>query len=196
MNAAYAEIRGGAASEASEPDDSEPADESQPEGRGAQVAENLVRIGFLSGDARQASNPAVEVLATLLLPGGEVGVCLTCLGVKSNGEYECGKRSGSFRAMTVTDTVGHSLHPIARTEIVFCTKDELSWTVSQYVGQRTDNVTLYSIPFDDILGASVRGHKRDVVEVWIADGSTVSVHTRPREGDALCQYVERAATSG
>ena len=130
----------------------------------------------------------------------EVAVCLTCLGVKSNHHYECRERTGSFRAMTVTrqDTlyaVNDYLHPIKRTEIVVCTENDLSWTVSQYAGQGADRVTLYSIPFTDVLGAEVRGHKRDVVDVWIDDGPTVTIHTRPREADALGEYIERTATS-
>ncbi len=39
------------------------------------------------------------------------------------------------------------------------------------------------------------GHKRDVVDVWIDDGPTVSIHTPAREADALSDYVERAAAS-
>lgn len=209
MNAAYAEIRGGATPEAVEPEAIEPeavepepvepeaaeptseapTDEPASQSRRAEVADNLVRIGFLSGDARRARNPAVDVLATLLPSGAQIGICLTCRGVKSNGQYKCRETSDIFRAMMDTR------RPMARTTIVLCTHDELSWTASQYVGQRRDNVTLYSIPFDDILGAAVRGHKRDVVEVWIADEMTVSVHTRPHEGDALCEYIERAVTS-
>ena len=211
VNAAYAEIRGGealeaaepkpAAPEATDPDDSEPTDEPARDGRRADVAANLVRIGFLSGDAPQTDNPAVEVLATLLPSSAEIGVCLTCLGVKSTGEYKCRETSGRFRAMTFTRrdepyAGGGSVRPIARTEIVLCTHEELSWTASQYGGERRDNVTLYSIPFDDILGASVRGRRRDDVEVWIADGLTVSVHTRPHEGEDLCRYIERIAASG
>lgn len=210
MNAAYAEIRGGVvpaepdaseadAPESAEPDRSEPTDESARDGRAAQIAENLVRIGFLSREAGQAGNPAVDVLATLLPPRAQIGACLTCLGVKSDGHYKCRERMGSFRAKMIMRrdgpyAVGGHAHPIARTEIVLCTHDELSWTVSQYAGERRDNVTLYSIPFTDILGASVRGRKRDVVEVWIADRTAVSVHTRPRMGDALCRCIELAAT--
>lgn len=48
----------------------------------------------------------------------------------------------------------------SRTEIVLCTDDELSWTASKYAGHRMDTVTLYSIPFTDILGAEVTKRKR------------------------------------
>ena len=195
VNAAYAQIRGEA-----RPEDPDPIDEGDTGGGEAAVADNLVRIGFISSDARHPRNPAVDVLASLLPEGSRIHVCLTCLGVKSNGHYECRKTSGSFSAVTVTRqdgpyATGDSVHAIARTEIVLCTDDELSWTVSKYAGHRMDEVTLYSIPFDDILGASVHGRKHDVVEVWIASGPRVSIHTRPRAGEALSAYIERAAKS-
>ena len=61
LNAAYAQIRG----EAPDPDDSEePTDE--PDERHAAIADVLVRLGFILSDARRPTNPAVDVLATLL----------------------------------------------------------------------------------------------------------------------------------
>jgi hypothetical protein len=171
-----------------------------PDERHAAIADTLARLGFIPADAGLRTNPAVDVLATLLPETAEVAVCLTCVGVKSNGDYECRERTGSFRAMTVTrqDTpyaVNDYLHPIKRTEIVVCTEDDLSWTVSQYAGRGMDRVSLYSIPFTDILGAEVRGRKRDVVDVWIDAGPTITIHTRPREADALREYIERTAPS-
>ncbi len=196
LNAAYAHIRGDIADDSPEPEE----DEEHGDERHAAIADMLARLRFIPDDARRRTNPAVDVLATLLPETAEVAVCLTCLGVKSNHHYECRERTGSFRAMTVTrqDTlyaVNDYLHPIKRTEIVVCTENDLSWTVSQYAGQGADRVTLYSIPFTDVLGAEVRGHKRDVVDVWIDDGPTVTIHTRPREADALGEYIERTATS-
>jgi DnaJ domain len=197
LNAAYAQIHDQPT--AGVPGDSgEPTDE--PDERQVAVAERLARLGFISGDARRAGNPAVEVLAELLPEGAEIAVCLTCLGVKSDGHYECREKSGSFRAMTVTrhDTpyaVNDYVHPLKRSEIVVCTQNELCWTVSQYAGQGMDTVTLRSIPFTDILGAETRGRRRDVVDVWIEDGPTVSIHTRLRAADALRGYVERTATA-
>jgi DnaJ domain len=199
LNAAYAQIRNEAAGEDPEPDESgeamrEPAD------RRAAIAESLARLGFIPSDGRHRDNPAVDVLATLLPENAAVAVCLTCLGVRSSGQYKFRERSGGFRAMTVArrDTpyaVSDYVHPIERTEIVFCTDDELSWTVSQYAGEGRDRVALYSLPFADVLGAEVRGRKRDVVDVWIDDGPTVSIRTRPRGADALRECIERAATS-
>jgi hypothetical protein len=166
----------------------------------AEVAANLVRIGFISDDAGHSGNPVVEVLASLLPEGSRIDVCLTCLGVKSKGRYACRERTGEFTAMTIARQEWHyapgdSVHPIARTEIVLCTEGELSWTASKYVGHGTDTVTLYSIPFSDILGAEVRNRKRDIVDVWIDDGQTISIQTRPREADALRDYIERVATA-
>lgn len=202
LNAAYAQIRGAGSPETSAREGSgDPEERSDvPDQRHDAIADKLELLGFISSNARRRDNPAVEVLAALLPETAEVAVCLTCLGVKANGHYECRERTGTFRAMTVTRQDGpystrDYVHPLERTQIVVCTDDELSWTASQYVGQGTDRVTLYSIPFDDILGGSVQGHKRDVVDVWIADGPTVSIRTRPREGDTLGDFVERAAAS-
>jgi DnaJ domain len=201
LNAAYAQLRDEEDGESVEPEAShedEPTHE--PDERRAAIADALARVGFISSDARRQGNPAVDVLTRLLPETAEVGACLTCLGVKSSGEYDCRERTGNFRAMTVTrqDTpyaVHDHVHPIDRTELVVCTQDDLSWTVSQYSGEGMDTVTLYSIPFSDILGAEVRGRRRDVIEVWIDDGPTVSIRTRPREADALRECIERTATS-
>ena len=202
LNAAYAQIHDAADAEPPETEDSdEPPDTAdESDGRRAAVAETLARLGFISSDARRRRNPAVDVLAKLLPEDAEIAVCLTCLGVKSNGHYQCQERSGSFRAMTVTRqdgpyAVGDSVHALERTEIVVCTETEVSWTVSRYAGQGVDRVTLYSIPFTDILGAKVQGRKRDVVDVWIDDGPTVSIHTRPREADAVREFIARTATA-
>jgi DnaJ domain len=199
LNAAYAQIRGEGGDEAAVPEDpQEPIH--APEGRHAAIADMLVRLGFVSSDVRRGSNPAVDVLATLLPEDAEVAVCLTCLGVKANGPYECRETSGTFTAMTITRqdgpyAIGDYVHAIDRTDIVLCTQDEVSWTASQYAGHGNDRVTLYSIPFTEILGAEVRGRKHDVAEVWIDDGPTVSIHTRPHEADGLCEYVERVAST-
>jgi hypothetical protein len=199
LNAAYAQIRDHTDGGASEPEDSQEPMHAPDDRRGA-IAETLARLGFISGEARRASNPAVDVLVTLLPEAAVPAVCLTCLGVKANRRYECRERSANFRATTVMRqdgpyAAGDYVHALERTEIVVCTDDELSWTVSQHAGQGMDKVTLYSIPFTDVLGAEVRGRKRDAVDVWIENGPTVSIHTRPREADALRDYIEHAASS-
>jgi len=215
LNAAYAQIRGGEANDAdvldaedTEPESSpeeEPEEEpeDEPDERQAEIAQQLARIGFIPAAAVRRRNLAVEVLAALLPPGADIGVCLTCDGVKSSGPYQCRERSGTFVGMRIEKHglhgVGDYVQPVKRREIVLCTQDELLWTVSQYGGRGDngydDKVTLYSIPFEDILGAEAKGHKRDSVDVWITDGPTVSIRTPPREADALCEYIERAATT-
>jgi DnaJ domain len=200
LNEAYVQIRrDSGAVDADSEAASETSDEDEPTERRAAVADALVRIGFISAGAAPGHNPAVDVLAALLPEGADIGICLTCLGVKASAPYQCRERSGGFRAMTIARegpyATGDHLHAIARTEVVLCSRDELAWTASQYEGRGIDRVTLYSIPFTDILGAAVQDRKRDRVEVWINDGPTVSIRTRPREADALCEFIERAATS-
>jgi hypothetical protein len=60
VNAAYAQIRGVVADEVAPPEDAAEADGSiddgDADGRVADVAENLVQIGFISGDARKPRN--------------------------------------------------------------------------------------------------------------------------------------------
>jgi curved DNA-binding protein CbpA len=119
LNAAYAQVRDETDAEPPETEDSdEPPDTTDaPDERQAGIADTLARLGFISGDARRANNPAVDVLATLLPESAEIALCLTCLGIKSNGHYECRERSGSFRAMTVTrqDSSGRRLSCAPRT---------------------------------------------------------------------------------
>jgi hypothetical protein len=55
-----------------------------------------------------------------------------------------------------------------------------------------DTVTLYFIPFTDVLGAGVTKRKRDAVDVWIAGGATITIQTRTREADALRECIDRA----
>lgn len=53
-------------------------------------------------------------------------------------------------------------------------------------------VTLYSIPFSDILGATVRRRRRGVVEMYIDDGPTVSFGVAREVADVLRAQVDRA----
>jgi len=209
LNAAYAQIRDPAKDEARGSDvemgpHSDAHGDAELDERRAAIAATLVGLGFISEPAARRSNAAVDVLATLLPGGSEIAVCLSCFGVRSSGPYDCGERSASFRGMAVTRAVGDYavgdyVHAVERTEMVLCTQDELLWTVSKYRGRGAegseDKVTLYSIPFVDILGAAVHNRKRDVVDVWIDDGPTLSIQTRPHEGDVLSAYIERMATS-
>ncbi|HEY1521142.1 MAG TPA: J domain-containing protein [Solirubrobacteraceae bacterium] len=220
LNAAYAQIRGGEVTDAdgTDPDATEAEDgeeiedaepdfsdqkesDNEPDERRSAIAHKLARLGFISEAATHGRNLAVEVLAALLPPGADIGICLTCVSVKSSGPYQCRERHGTFPGMRIdkggVHGAGHYVQVIERSELVLCTPDELLWTVTQYGGRGDngfeDTVTLYSIPFEDILGAEAKGHKRDVVDVWIDDGPTVSIHTPPGEAEALSEYVERAA---
>jgi hypothetical protein len=58
---------------------------------------------------------------------------------------------------------------------------------------REDTVTLYSVPFLDILGATVRDRRKGVVEVWVGDGPTLAFRVMPKAADALQAHVDRAA---
>ena len=58
-----------------------------------------------------------------------------------------------------------------------------------------DDVTLYSVHFDAVLGATVRDRRKGAVEVWLDDESTLSFHTTSSEVESLCSYIERAAAS-
>jgi hypothetical protein len=69
----------------------------------------------------------------------------------------------------------------------------LSWTASRVRSDREDTVTLYSVPFRDILGATVRNRHKGVVEVWVEDGPTLSFRVTPETADALQGYVDQAA---
>lgn len=201
LNAAYAQIRGGEVTDADATDATDPTDpDDNPDERQSAIAQTLVRIGFISEAATHGRNLAVEVLAALLPPGADIGICLTCVGVKSSGPYQCRERHGTFPGKRIEKHglhgVGDFVQAIERRAIVLCTRDELLWTAAEYGGGGDtgyeDTVTLYSIPFDDILGAEAKGHKRDVVDVWIDDGPTVSIYTPPGEAEALREYVERA----
>lgn len=58
-----------------------------------------------------------------------------------------------------------------------------------------DSVTLYSVPFGGILGATVRHRHKGVVEVYIDNGPTLSFRIAPGEVDALQARVDQAAQS-
>ena len=80
-----------------------------------------------------------------------------------------------------------------RREFVVCTEAGLSWTGSRVRSDQEDTVTLYSVPFRDILGATVRNRHKGVVEVWVEAGPTLSFRVTPEAADALQGYVDQAA---
>ena len=69
----------------------------------------------------------------------------------------------------------------------------LSWTASRVGSDIQDVVTLYSVPFRDIVGATVRHRRKGVVEVWVMDGPTLSLRVTPEAADALQAHVDHRA---
>ncbi len=90
---------------------------------------------------------------------------------------------------------GPPLLTAPRRELVVCTQDALSWTASRVDNDRQDVATLYSAPFRDILGATVRHRRKGIVEVWLEDGLTLSFRVTPEAADALQAHVDQAAQS-
>ena len=177
-------------------------------GRRLSIAARLVRLGFITEDRATPDNPAVQVLSELLPPDAELGLCLTCHGFSSSAPYPFAETTGifpdvgSFRmnpAVAQVSPHGPPLLTAPRRELVVCTQVALSWTASrvrsdrQDVVNRQDVVTLYSAPFGEIVGASVRHRRKGVVEVWIEDGTTLSFRVAPEAADALQAHVDHAA---
>ena len=162
-----------------------------------------MRLGFLAAERAAPDNPAVEVLAELLPPDAEVSLCLTCREFASSGPHPFGQTSGVFADVASFYTNqsvaevsgGQTLLTAPRRELVLCTQDALCWTASRVRSDREDSVTLYSVPFGDVLGAVVRHGRRGVVETWIDDGPTLSFRVAPDAADALQAHVDQAARS-
>lgn len=158
--------------------------------RRAAIAAALVRSGFVASDRAALDNPAVEVLAELLPPEAEIDLCLTCDDVSTSGQHTFTERSGQFPR-----PAGSPAGNTSRRAFVVCTEDTLCWTASHVLGPSYDGVTLYSVPFQEILGATVRQRRRGIVDVWIEDGPTLSFRVEPKAADALQSQVDRAAQS-
>jgi hypothetical protein len=168
------------------------------------IAATLVALGFISAETAQRDNPAVEVLAALLPSNGKVGICLSCHEFKCSGAYPFGEATGLFGRPTSSQRVGARRSrwrrgPPARTEIVLCTQDALCWTRSQPLirGARVvgDEVTLYSVQFSAILGATVHDQHKGALEVWLDARASLSFQTTPGEVESLCSHIERAAAT-
>jgi hypothetical protein len=173
-------------------------------GRRLSIAARLVELGFITAERATADNPAVEVLSELLPPDGELGLCLTCHGFSSSGPYPFAETTGvfpnrgSFRMNPVLAEVsphGPPLLAAPRRELVVCTQDALSWTASRMDSDRHDVITVYSAPFRDILGATVRHRRKGVVEVWLEDDLTLSFRVASDAADALQAQIDQAAQS-
>jgi hypothetical protein len=168
--------------------------------RRASIASTLVALGFIARDRATPDNPAVEVLAELLPLQDEVELCLTCHEFSCSGPYELAQVTGRFPDVATMrrrgmHAVGDPLVKGPRRELVVCTRDAVCWTQSQARGEREDSVTLYSVPFSEILGATMRRRHKGVVEMYIDDGPTVSFRVAREVADALRAQVERVAKS-
>ena len=168
------------------------------------IAATLVRLGFIAVDRAAPDNPAVQVLSELLPPDAEIGLCLTCHSVSSSTRYVFAETTGvfpnvgSFRMNPSTAHVLSGGAPVLtapRREIVVCTQTSLSWTASRVRTEKEDTVTLHSVPFADILGASVRRRSKGIVDVWVEAGPTLAFRVTPEAAGALQAYVDRAAQS-
>jgi len=171
-------------------------------GRRSSIAATLVRLGFIAVDRATPENPAVAVLSELLPPDAEVGLCITCDKFSSSTPYPFAETTGIFpdvgslrRNPSGAHVWSHEapLLTAPRREFVVCTESGLSWTASRVRSDREDTVTLDSVPFRDILGATVRNRHKGVVEVWVEAGPTLSFRVTPEAADALQGYVDQAA---
>lgn len=168
--------------------------------RRASIAATLVELGFIPGDRATPNNPAVEVLAELLPPEAKVELCLTCHEFSCSGAYEFAHSTGQFpdvatRYAPGVHGSGGMLVKGPRRDLVLCTQAAVCWTYSQARASREDTVTLYSVPFTDILGASVRHGHKGVVEVYIDEGPTMCFHVERDVVEALQAQVDQAAQS-
>ena len=158
-------------------------------------------LGFIAPDRATPDNPAVEVLAELLPLDAEVKLCLTCHEFSCSGPFEFAHVTGRFPDVATMrrrgmHAVGDPLVKGPRRDLVVCTQDDVCWTQSRARGEGEDSVTLYSVPFSDILGATTRRRQKGVVEVYIDDGPTVSFGVAREVADALRAQVDQAAKSG
>jgi hypothetical protein len=173
-------------------------------GRRSSIAATLVRLGFIEADRATPNNPAVQVLSELLPPDAELDLCLTCHGCSPSAPHPFAETTGIFPnvgtirmgpASADVSPHGPPLLTAPRRELVVCTQVALSWTESRARSDRQDVVTLYSIQFRDILGATVRHRRKGVVEVWVMDGPELSFRVMPEAADALQAHVDQAAQS-
>jgi hypothetical protein len=166
------------------------------------IAGRLVELGFMAEDRATPDNPAVVVLSELLPPDAELGLCLTRHGCSSSAPYPFVETTGIFPnvgsfqmnpAAADVSPHGAPLLTAPRRELVVCTQVALSWTASRVRSDREDVVTLYTVPFRDIVGATVRHRRKGVVEVSVMDGPTVSFRVTPEAAGALQGHVDQAA---
>lgn len=165
------------------------------------IAARLVQLGFIAADRAMPENPAVQVLAELLPRDAEVELCLTCHEFSCSAPCSFSRTTGVFpnpatRYMSEGEfSARPTLVKGPRRELVVCTQDAMHWTGSRAHNRGEDSVTLYSVAFSDILGATVRHRRRGVVEVYLGEGPTMSFRVERDVTGALQAYVDQAAQS-
>lgn len=171
------------------------------------IAATLARLGFISDETAERDNAAADILAELLPNNSAIQLCLSCHDVSLDGTYRFTEAKGVFRRPTTPGYMMMAFQPISapatvplpRTQMVLCTQEDLSWTtsraLSQAGGTSRDEVTLYSISFDELLGAAVSDARKGVVHTWVNEGPTLSFRVAPSEAASLCSCIEREATS-
>jgi hypothetical protein len=134
-------------------------------------------------------------------------VCLSCHDVSADGPYRFAEAKGVFRRPATPGFMTMAFQPVPapvtvalpRSEMILCTREDLSWTASRALRQpgsiSSDEVTLYSISFSELLGAAVADPRKGVVHIWVNEGPTLSFRVTPSEAESLCSCVEREATS-
>jgi hypothetical protein len=179
------------------------------ESRSVEVAQMLVGLGFISSDTADRPNAAVEVLSALLPQDATIEICLTLQGIEFSDEtYVFEETGGSFdrpppyrRARGDDQGVTYwnqQNRPPGRRQLVLCTDDALLWTRSLprvtdgYI--TGDDVRLLSVPLRILLGATVHDKRKGIVEAWIDDGPTLSIHVDKDEAAALCACIEAGAS--
>jgi hypothetical protein len=166
----------------------------------AETAESS-QVAREPADEPMPAPAAVEVLAELLPLAAEVELCLTCHEFSCSGAYEFAHTSGRFPDVAThyvpgVHGIGERLVKGPRRDLVLCTQDAVHWTQSLALGSHEDSVTLHSLPFSAILGATVRHHHKGVVEVYIDEGPTMTFRVEPDVAGALQAQVDQAAQSG
>ncbi len=164
------------------------------------IADTLERIGFLSGIPDTEQDAIIEALARILPDEHDVGVCVSYDDFSASGEHQVQERTCSFLRV-LPPTFGSWQGPplsaaIAKMQIVLCTSELLLWTSShtRAVGAAVEErVTAYSLGLSEILGAALGGRHKDVAQVWVDQGPTLSFHAAPAAAQALQVYVDRAA---
>jgi hypothetical protein len=167
------------------------------------ITDTLRRIGFLTGIPDTEQDAIVEALAVILPDERDVGVCVSYSDFNATGEHPVQERTCSFLRVLPT-TFGSWQGPplaaaIAKMQIVLCTSELLLWTSShtRAVGAAVEEkVTAYSLPMSEILGAAIGGRHKDVAQIWVDQGPTLSFHAAPAAAQALQVYVDTATSSG